>query len=72
MQVKFIFKNLKNEKNAIFSFQKIKFLNYTFHTRIMHGFERTPRAQKKSRKNEQKCIPLFLLKIEIEIFGILI
>ena len=34
VKFKFIFKNLKNVKNAIFFFQKINFLNYTFHTRI--------------------------------------
>ena len=30
-----MFQNLKNEKNAIFIFQKNNFLNYTFHTRII-------------------------------------
>ena len=34
MEFKSIFQNLKNEKNAISIFQKINFLNYTFHTQI--------------------------------------
>ena len=38
MTFKFIFQKLRNEKNATFIFQKNNFLNYTFHTRIVHGF----------------------------------
>ena len=34
VKLKFIFQNLRNEKDAIFIFQKINFLNYTFYTRI--------------------------------------